>query len=200
MTCDPNALQWITALGAVVVAVFAVGSAAAANRSARAAERHVEGQLRPLLIDVPHGDYLQKEVEVVLPNGEAHLAAVRGELYIPHDGSYVSTPIRNVGAGVARIESVGVRACGHGPFEGDRPVISKENVPPGEETRVGINVSGDRKAHAHVREAVRLSSGLEVVVTYNDLSGEQRQRAVLALGARGSDEKWRVLGLSSESV
>jgi hypothetical protein len=183
---DPNTLDWVIAFlqaAAVGGAILAAGFAA---RAAKAAERNVEAQVRPLLLDVPREPYTDYEHEVPVPPGVGPMTvAWRGEIVANADESWLVMPIRNVGRGVARITSVAAYFH-HRPDYG--VYAYREVLPPGEETWLGIRVNeSDKQARDALWAAIH--KGLppfHVTAHYTDLSGGQRERVTFSLGREGT--------------
>jgi hypothetical protein len=95
---------------------------------------------------------------------------------------------------VARLHDVTLQTTGGQPIALDRILYSVENVPPGEETRIGVAVP--HTDAPRFEEGVRdpsLADRLELSVEYTDLSCVQRQRSTIALVKRPPDSGWRAL-------
>jgi hypothetical protein len=95
----------------------------------------------------------------------------------------VAVPLRNVGNGLAVIDSTGIRVIGDGL---DREVLGREvhreRVPPGETTRIlcthGVMPSAERQ-------------DLQLLVPYRDFADEQPTVADVRL-ERVQEDQWRV--------
>jgi hypothetical protein len=192
---DPNTLQWLTAVGALVALIFSWRSSRASARSARTAERHLEAQTRPLLIDVPFGRIYEQDREIVVPG-----SVVGATLPNPIEGTvlvgshWVSLPLRNVGQGLARVTGAGFEVDGE-RFAPAELEITMRNVPPGEETRLGLSIPDPHGQH--FTRAVENGS-MEVYVEYTDLTGGQRQRTTVFV--KRPNGEWRVLLKDHELV
>jgi hypothetical protein len=97
---------------AAVAGVIAALSAWFAKRSADTAERALEAQTRPLLTDVPHGSPLAQPKSFLIPGDREHRTTVSGEILVEGDEAWVSVPLRNVGNGVAKIETIELHGGG----------------------------------------------------------------------------------------
>jgi hypothetical protein len=201
--CDATTPDWIAAIGAVAAAfgtvgalVYAARAAKAASASARTANVATQNEILPLLLDVPYENYTDHEHEFPWPvdrdDGTAK-TPTRGHIgFDPVSGTF-AVPVRNVGRGVARIESyeiaiadTGERFAQHGT----------EAVPVGEDVWLaGRPVSGSDFLQALQRVPSPLHDYAPLIfsVTYTDNAGAQRQRFEMALGSRGSSSAWRVL-------
>ena len=92
-----------TAFGTLVLAVATFASIRSANRSARTAERALSFNLRPLLFPSRTDDAMQK---VTWMNERMHrLAGAHAVAEATADSVYLAMSLRNVGAGMAVLQS-----------------------------------------------------------------------------------------------
>jgi hypothetical protein len=160
------------------------------RRQATAAERAIQGQHTPLLIDVPYGtereptrfDHLGQPMsfrdasEVIV-----RLAAETASLQI-------GVPLRNVGTGLARVTSLSLEP-GFGVQWNS--TIPKPNVPAGERARFALSVHPDQAGYELMRALVERRDGFAVSVTYTDAAGAQATITSATLYADG-ETRWRV--------
>jgi hypothetical protein len=162
---------FFTALAALA-ALRTVQHAEAQNETARAT---LEASTRPLIAEVPYGIY-RKQVDWQTLDGEVEvrwedLSDVNVGTYTSRKGEPefgASLPIRNVGAGVARIERAEFQVS-NGSIEA-RPF--NVVLPPGELTRVGFIV-GEGHPDLAIAEAIATEyQDFTARITYSAAVGE----------------------------
>jgi hypothetical protein len=163
----------------------------ATEAAQRAVQRQIEASHRPLLIDVTETTSkpsdLDPEHDVLLTfhNGEHVAQTDWRHVYVGYTPGriFVAVPLRNVGSGVAVLDTAGVRVTGDGidkqPMD---QAIHRERVPPGETTRILC-------AH-NVKPSVKRRR-LQVLVPYQDFAGSQATVADVRLVC-GDDDQWHV--------
>jgi hypothetical protein len=194
----PNALEWVIGVGQIGAVALAAWAAKSAAGSARSAQLSTEAQERPLLLDVPYEHYTDhSNHEMLLPGNQIRLTGVRGEIFFdPLHGSF-AIPVRNVGRGLARIESFALSLTG----EPDAAVLFRADValPVGEATYlVGEPQPGSRfhERLAAVPSPLHYNGALTLEVTYTDYLNARQQRLEMRMGGRAQGTAWRVLHAS----
>lgn len=140
---------------------------------------------RPIIADVPTGQHLvgpqHPGVRFASVANPIHIAD-EGQPFAPDatpDFAYLWLPVRNVGAGLAIIESSYV-ACDVGPsFPGE---LGRTVLPPGE--RTGITFAVPRKGRPELEELVSVLTGrreVSVSITYANATGGDQLRTRLDL-------------------
>jgi hypothetical protein len=183
-----------TAFGTLVLATATFSSIRSASRSARAAERAVQAELRPLLIS---SRLEAPEQKLVWQDGHrTHLAGSAGYLRL-HEGSlYLAASLRNVGPGLGVI---------HGWRVGERPQYAEPAHPPVRSfRRQGRDLylaPGDTSFwHAAIREAddpdhalliqqIKEYDRVNIDLLYGDYEGGQLTISRFALIARQDEEE-----------
>jgi hypothetical protein len=197
---DATTADWVTAgatglaaIGTVGALVFAARAAAAAARSARTANDALAAQAKPLLLDVPYEHYTDYEHEYPWPGESMRKTPIRGQIVFDATSGRFVFPVRNVGRGVARIESFSVllaeAAVNWTGYSGDA-------VPAGEDSWLAGDARNDpifMEALARVPAPVHGPMPYVFTVTYTDIAGDQTQRLELAVGTIGQDSALRVL-------
>lgn len=209
--CDvATTAEWVTAAATLAAAVGTVGAlfyaaraASAASASAQIANVATQNEILPLLLDVPHENYTDHEHEFPWPaNGDdgTSKTPVRGHIGLdPANGTF-AVPVRNVGRGVARIESYEIaiastseRYAQHGT----------EAVPVGEDVWLAGKPAPDSgffQALQRTPSPLHDYAPVLFIVTYTDNAGSQRQRFEMALGSRGSSSAWRVIRTANRRI
>ena len=198
---DPSTLDYLTGIGQVLAVMIAAAAAYYAARSASAAERAVEAQSRPLLIDVPYGIGYDLPRPIRLPNGEPRDVSVSGQILTSPEEGWISIPLRNVGAGVAVIFSVRARVAGRSAWRASiaMQAVDPRNLGPGEETRIGVQLGSDQAAKESLRHALERGGPVEVEITYFDFAWRQRQLVIASVGHQGDPPIWRVAWVSTRT-
>lgn len=193
--------DWITAIGTVLAAagtvgalIYAAKAAKSASKSAAAASAAVRNEALPLLLDVPYELYTDGEHEYPWPlehETDTGKTPMRGEIRFDSATGTFAIPVRNVGRGVARIESFEISIAQTGEAYAQ---YGGQALPSGEEIWLAGRPVGESDfATALQRTPSPLHEYMIFVVTYTDNSGGQRQRFEMALGSRGRETAWRVL-------
>jgi hypothetical protein len=126
----------------------------------------IEGDVRPVLIAVPHGEFVHptgRNYDIQIPGGGVRGHPDRAVVYVQDvDGRlFVSVPARNEGAGIAFVRS-GVLDWQGAELPG---VITSGQVPPRAFTRASFGLP------APSLHAVNEAGSLSVRITYTDLAG-----------------------------
>jgi hypothetical protein len=201
--CEAATPDWIAAIGALIAAVGTVGALVYAARAARAASASAQvanvatqNDVLPLLLDVPYENYTDHEHEFPWPlDGDdgTRKTPTRGHIGLDPKSGTFTVPVRNVGRGVARIESYEIAI----DSTGERYVQhGTEAVPVGEDVWLaGKPVPDSAFFQALQRTPSPLHDYAPVLfsATYTDNAGSQRQRFEMVLGARGESSAWRVI-------
>jgi hypothetical protein len=141
-----------------------------AQDQTRIAELTLGAQIRPVLVDVPLE--LGVDEPIFYPDRDEPIRGNPGAVHVSvgPEGTMVSVPLRNAGAGLAMIRGVGLRV---GEAIPSPPVtIRPANVAPGERARVSFATSPDDPATNAISGAIAAGS-LSVEVGYSDLAGGQ---------------------------
>lgn len=160
------------------------------------AQRQIETSYRPLLIDVAPtgpvssnddllGSYGVPRIRLSFPGGHNDDIDPR-KIYVHLTGPWVSiaVPLRNVGQGLAVIDSRQIAAHGQRLGEMAGCEVQHQRVPPGETTRI---ICSPRLAQG---QAATYPWVLSVTVPYCDFSGGQAAVAIVNVEQRGSGEDW----------
>jgi len=126
----------------------------------------IEGDVRPVLIAVPHGEFVHptgRNYDIQIPGGGVRGNPDHAVVYVEDvDGRlFVSVPARNEGAGIAFVRS-GVLDWQGAELPG---VITSGQVPPQAFTRASFGLPAP---NLHV---VNEAGSLSVKITYTDLAG-----------------------------
>lgn len=196
---DASTAETITAIGTAGAAVgtvgalwFAAWAAKSASASARIANRSLQAEARPLLLDVPYEHYTDFEHEFPWPGEGMRKTPMRGQISVdPTYGTFVF-PVRNVGRGAALVESVSITLADGETYS----EFSGIAIPVGEESWL----AGKPEARSDVARALNKTPSplhgpmpLVFVAIYTDTSRRQKQRLELGVGTRQSDSALRVL-------
>jgi hypothetical protein len=138
------------------------------SRQAEIAEATFEAQQKPVLIDVPLDP--SRTDEVRWRTADAQKIA-KGEVRViaAQDTGWLSLNIRNVGTGLAVIDSAGLRL----PDPASGAFFTRRHLPPGEDMRVNFELEPGHVALENFREAVDQRGDLSVEVGYRDLAAHQ---------------------------
>jgi hypothetical protein len=155
---------------AAMCALFAIRQARQQTLTAREA---LETQTQPLLADVPRGR-LQEPTRVDARAGESISVKDAGEIRVSTSGDEplcsASVPIRNVGNGTARVDSITFRTP-DGEVHGS---VDSQVIPPGEISRTHLDcLPADPKSLAAESIAIELND-FSVLIDYSDTSGRHR--------------------------
>src|SRR5258708_29641587 len=175
-----------TAAGTLVLAVATFSATRSANRASRIAERSLLASLRPVLVHAQLGDPRQK-----IGFADDHWVHVEGSsaaFDLEDDAIYLAFGLRNVGTGMAIIQSwypIPERVLSgqvHRPVEEFRPQTRALYVPSGglgfwqgALRDPGEQVFSDFKAAASARQAVTID------LLYSDMNGGQRTVTPLSI-------------------
>jgi hypothetical protein len=168
-----------TAGGTLVLAIATFTSVRAGQRAARIAERSLLAGLRPVLVpgrpdDPPQRIEFGDDVRLIVEGGRPAVEARDG-------GCYLVMGLRNVGAGLAVLDSWRVAAGrpgaadGHAPLQDFRRLIRDIYVSPGD---IGFWQGALRDpadpAFGPLATAIRDDDAITVDVLYGDHEGGQR--------------------------
>lgn len=183
-----------TAGGTLILAIATFASVRSANRSARLAEAALEEQRRPVLVQSRLDDPEQKIMFV-----DGHWVRVRGGSAVVEllDGAvYLALSLRNVGAGIAVLQSWHARAgivtseVDHAPPEDLRAHSRDLYIPPGD---VGLWQGAlrdrDESVHGDVARAADAREPISIELLYTDQVGLQRTISRFTLVPGGGD-RW----------
>jgi hypothetical protein len=183
----------VLALGLFVTAGGVAISYRAAKNELRGTQAQIDASRRPLLIDVtptapaPADLDVPGAVDLSFPGGHETSVDVR-RIYVAFaEGlAFFAVPLRNVGPGLAAIDTAAITASGEGLAS--QPLgreVQRERVPSGEMTRVLCtyehatgNTEPDRSIY-------------ELRIPYADLDETQRLVAVVHL-EHVAESKWRI--------
>ncbi len=185
---------------AVAVAIIALFAAKASSRSAKAAERQVEAQMRPFLVDFPQQGLKKAGEEYQLPNGKWEQREIEGQIKGSEEERWITVYFRNVGQGVALLEEVTICFDNCSWSFGRDDFTAKKAVPAGDTTVVGAMLDKDDQHADKFAEIFKSSKGLSFSVTYTDFAGEQRSRVTADIGNKKGTNAKGVLGLKHENV
>jgi hypothetical protein len=208
-------LTGVLALAAIVAAVLArrglhtaaedLQASREATRAAQEnADRQMEAEHRPLLIDVAPGSSVS---DVLLPPARyaARKLLTQGQPYVqmnfPHDHSvnidpyrvyvhiasgwaYAGVPLRNVGRGLATIDPDDIRLFGSGLEQLSQCEVLRERVPAGESSRILCT------SHYNHTHQIGFPHVLTLLVPYRDFAGGQLVVAYVRLAQHEMDEPW----------
>jgi len=183
-----------TAFGTLVLATATFSSIRSASRSAQAAERAVQAELRPLLIS---SRLEAPDQKLIWQDGHwTHLSGSAGYLRLHEGAVYLAASLRNVGPGLGVI---------HGWRVGERPQYADQAHPPVETfRRQGRDLylaPGDTSFwHAAIREAddpdyallvqqIKEHDRVNIDLLYGDYEGGQLTISRFSLIARQNDEQ-----------
>lgn len=191
--------DWITAYATVGAAIGTVGAltfsawaAKSASDSARTANNALQSEVRPLLLDVPYEHYTDHEHEYPWPGEAMRKTSMRGQIAVDNTYGTFAVPVRNVGRGAARVESVSLTLSEAGVTHAE---YSGAAIPAGEDAWLAGKPVGQEFVDA-------LCSGLSpthgpmpfiFAIVYTDIAGRQGQRLELGVGTVGSDTALRVI-------
>jgi hypothetical protein len=182
-----------TAVGTLILAIATFAATRSATRSARVAERQLAAGIRPLLVSSREQDPPQK-----IGFADRHYARPeggRGTAEVADGVIYLTMSLRNVGSGVAVLDSWGIVPGAAQGVPGERP-------DPGSFTRLTRDIyvapndigfwQGAMRdpadpVFAAVRRAVETRDGLTVYLLYRDVEGGQRVISRFSLLPAGDD-------------
>jgi hypothetical protein len=183
----------VLAFGLVFTAVGVFVTYRAAKDELRGTQAQIEAAHRPLLIDVtpnapaPEDLDMPGAVELRFPNG--HQASVdTRKIYVAFDGglAFFAVPLRNVGPGLAVIDSGAITANGDGlSLQPLGREVQRERVPSKEMTRVLCTHEYASDGDGHK------DSVYELRIPYADLDEVQKFTAIVRL-ERVEEQQWRV--------
>lgn len=173
------------------------------------ADRQMEAEHRPLLIDVapgssvsdvllpptrfPVGELLtqgQPYVQMHFPRGHSiNIDPYRVYVHIAAGWAYVGIPLRNVGRGLATIDPDDIRLFGPGLEQLEQCEVLRERVPAGESSRILCT------SHYNHTHQTRFPHVLTLLVPYRDFLGGQLAVAYVDLVQREMDESWSLAGI-----
>jgi hypothetical protein len=191
----------IAAIASVLVAVATLGVVLATFRSARATEGLLATQLTPRLIDVESVSTGPDDPDrpVGLGGQLVQPAPKVGEVVVTtsRDNAvgFCSVPVRNVGAGLARIRSAQVQVRLRGAIAPrvsttiESWMASKRFLPGGESTRINFLIQEEEVAGA-LPYTFKLGGGVTLLVHYSAEGSRHEMIATFALSYR--DGQWRV--------
>ncbi len=217
----------ITAIATVVLAVAAIVAAVLARRGLRTAaedlqasreatrttqenaERQMEAEHRPLLIDVAPGSSVsdvlipptryavgelltqgQPYVQMSFPHGHSvNIDAYRVYVHIASGWAYVGVPLRNVGRGLATISPDDIRLFGPGLEQLAECEVLRERVPAGESSRILCT------SHYNHTHQIGFPHVLTLLVPYRDFAGDQLMVAYVRLAQHEMGELWTLSGV-----
>lgn len=180
----------VLASATVVLAFFTKRAVDAAQASAEISRLTLQAGLRPVLVDVPLGRFVEREEIRYHELGARQVGAVedRGEIdsRTPERGDWqdrrlISIPFRNAGPGIAVIRTVPPRAITNESTGWIQGSPTLRIVPPSEIVR--LNFLAPETTHV-----------MRVEITYGDSVGEQMTRTRLLV--RRIDGRWQVRGLA----
>src|SRR5258708_236501 len=126
--------------------------------------RSVDLSIRPLLAEAVPTSHLHTDVIQFRPPGRESVMSPPATLYLKDDGTTISVPFRNIGAGVAVITSATTD-----PPDGTASVqVSRKFVPVGEAVRVNVS----RLPGSNTGEGWAMK-GFAVAIHYVDSAGRQ---------------------------
>lgn len=187
-----------------------------AQREIDVMQRQLEAEYRPLLIEVlPTGPILPDMGARPSPNVAAHrqdeqpltieikfgqTAGVEFDprlVYMRLEGGavYLSVPLRNVGRGLAVIDSSSIDLHGVALGSVRERMARRQRVPVGETTRIEVI------SHYQVGVQIGQAKDWSLHVRYVDFAGEQRTHATIRLECPdGPQGPWYVVGVDQEPV
>jgi hypothetical protein len=184
-----------TGAGTLVLAVATFGSVRSANRAARTAERALQQGLRPLVFPSRSSDETLK-----VSFYDAHWVRVpggQGTVEVTPDAVYLTLSLRNVGSGLAVLDSWHVAAdseatrtnLSHAPLEEFRRLTRDLYIPPGDIFfwQGALRDSADPLID-DVGRAVKDESALIIELLYGDEEGGQRTITRFRVLAHRTDE------------
>lgn len=156
----------------------------AAKRQSEAAEGALNASVAPLLLDVPRHTIRR----VSLPYQSARQALTPPEVdasvinaQVDEKTAYLIVPIRNVGAGIARLDEAFVTpeatVAGIDAVPGDTPSV----IAQGELDHLAFVCDDDHPEGGSLRQLLASGQSLVVEVAYTDISGRQPQATALRL-------------------
>jgi hypothetical protein len=155
---------------------------AATRENVEIATRDLETAIRPVLADVPRGEFIRDVMGLGQPVGWTEdLAAITIAVYPDRPGAHCSVPMRNVGTGVAVL--VETRAQMDADLSWHSGDVSVRLLPPGEIVRLSFQLPATPTDH------------LEVRACYTDIAGGQVTRTGLR-AEKGPNGELRVVGVS----
>jgi hypothetical protein len=184
-----------TGVGTLVLAVATFGSVRSANRAGRTAERALLQGLRPLIFPSRASDETLKvsfvdRHWVLVPGGQ-------GTVEITPEAVYLTLSLRNVGSGLAVLDSWHVVADAesqrqdpdHAPLEEFRRLTRDLFIPPGDVFFwQGALRDGSDPVIKDIDRAVQDESGLIIELLYGDEEGGQRTITRFRLLAHRTDD------------
>lgn len=217
----------VTAIATVVLAVAAIVAAVLARRGLRTAaedlqasreatkaaqenaDRQMEAEHQPLLIDVAPGSSVsdvlfpptryavselvtqgQPYVQMGFPHGHSvNIDPHRVYLHIASGWAYVGVPLRNVGRGLATIDPDDIRLFGLGLEQLAQCEVLRERVPADESSRVLCT------SHYNHTHQIGFPHVLTLLVPYRDFAGGQLMVAHFRLAQHEVGEPWTLSGV-----
>jgi len=165
------------------------------ERQAETAEKALQAQMRPLLIEVPIDRARVDRFRFGSDNTDS-LKTV-GELYVDSSRSTatgnevrLAVPFLNAGNGVARIQCAWIEVEGQGYECGG---FVRANVPVGLETRALFAFGEENPGYQPVKALIDTHADISVGIRYCDAAGRQITTTAFTLSHHGAQEpEWEV--------
>jgi hypothetical protein len=152
---------------------FTQREVAAAEEQARAAVQEVdiarrafESSTQPVIVDMPADPSALVE-DVVYTDATTSVGATAVDVLDSEDHLFVSVPLRNVGPGIAVVESARLRTEDN-EWEGQPSV---QFVAPWEHTRLRFSLRKQETGYAEFYDVIVRSGSITIEATYSDLAG-----------------------------
>lgn len=186
----------IGTIGAAVAAAKAIKAAnkaaAAAVRQARASRQALQASIRPLIVEMPPEQHLQRRLRGS-GGRDSPTARLTTWATIKPDGTvHIGLRIRNIGSGPAVLKKV---AFGAGDTEtANRTAADQTVVPVDGPCEVSITRAAAETEHEAFRSSISSGSPLRVEITYTDIADGQRTVTSISLEP-GVDDQYEVASL-----
>jgi lysylphosphatidylglycerol synthetase-like protein (DUF2156 family) len=142
------------------------------RRQADISQRILNGELRPILVPVPHWVAEMEEFQYPDYSKKTRLPLGAAQFLLDHtDQILISVPLRNIGRGVAFIDTMYV-ATGQGHLHATGS--TNLHPAPGDTTRALWRIQPADESHAPLKALIATMSDAVVTVVYRDIAGQQR--------------------------
>jgi hypothetical protein len=159
----------------------------ATNRQAEVAQATLEASWRPLLTDVPLGQYVERSAMY----GAMVIERDYGQVNVSSNATDTETTcevsFRNIGSGPAIIKGAGITGDG---VDWNVDSMSRTIIAPGEFTTVTSKIPHERPDLKRLVDAIEQGQVLTVGLSYTDQGGRNRWRTTFFLHRENED--WRV--------